>query len=91
MKLHQKGYMLVLLAELQVEWDNVLIDKALKEYRLAGKYWVNHFRTILDELASAGLIRREDYRLEDSADRLVFKYALTGFGRQRILDTGLLD
>jgi hypothetical protein len=90
MKLHHKGYMLVLLEQQQIEWDDRLIHEAMREYELEGRYWLNHFRIILDELASAGLITREDHRLDTVTDRLVFQYALSGFGRQRMRDTGLL-
>jgi len=90
MKLHHKGYMLVLLERKQLAWDDVLIGEAMQEYQLSGRYWLNHFRIILDELASAGLISREDHRLDNRTDRLIFQYALSGFGRQRMQDTGLL-
>lgn len=91
MKLHHKGYMLVLLEKYERQWDKTLIDSALDEYALDGDYWINHFRIILDELASAGLIFREDHRLDPITDRLMFKYVLTDFGRQRMRDTGLLE
>ena len=65
------------------------------EYELQGHYWINHFSIALDELASAGLINRIGHRLDDgeaiAKDRLLFKFALSDFGRQRMLDTGLLE
>lgn len=91
MKLHHKGFILVLLEKVQLQWDSVLVEAALKEYALNGKYWENHFRIILDELASAGLIIREDHSLDPVTDRLMFKYALSDFGRERMHDTGLLS
>lgn len=90
MKLHHKGYVLTLLAQQQEQWDKVLIDQAMAEYKLNGDYWVKHFSVIMDELASAGLISREDHRLDNLSDRLMFKYRLTEFGRKRMQDTGLL-
>lgn len=90
MKLHHKGYILVELERDTMLWDKVLIDGAMTEYNLNGDYWINHFSIILDELASAGLISREDHRLDNLSDRLMFKYRLTDFGRQRMHDTGLL-
>jgi len=90
MKLHHKGYLLVTLAQRPLLWDTALIGQALSEYELQGRYWVNHFRIVLDELAAAGLIKREDHRLDEQAGRLVFQYSLTAFGRQRMQDTGLI-
>lgn len=90
MKLHHKAFILVQLERLQVQWDKTLIDAAMAEYKLNGDYWVKHFSIIMDELASAGLISREVHRLDRLSDRLVFKYRLTDFGRERMHDTGLL-
>jgi len=90
MKLHHKGFMLVLLEKMQLAWDDVLVDLALQEYMLTGRYWNNHFRIILEELAAAGLITREAHHLDSKTDRLVFQYAISNFGRERMRDTGLL-
>ncbi len=90
MKLHHKGYVLTQLAAQQEQWDKALIDEAMTEYKLNGDYWIKHFSVIMDELASAGLISREDHRLDNLSDRLMFKYRLTDFGRERMRDTGLL-
>lgn len=90
MKLHHKGYLLVTLAQRALLWDTALIGQAMSEYELQGRYWVNHFRIVLDELAAAGLIKREDHRFDEQVGRLVFQYSLTAFGRQRMQDTGLI-
>jgi len=90
MKLHHKGYILVELERHEMRWDKPLIDAAMTEYNLNGDYWIKHFSIIMDELASAGLISREDHRLDNLSDRLMFKYRLSDFGRQRMRDTGLL-
>ncbi|MCX4187084.1 hypothetical protein [Methylophaga sp. OBS4] len=91
MKLHHKGYMLVYLEQHGTLWDKVLIDAAQSEYALSGSYWVKHFSIILDELAAAGLIIREAHRLDNVSNRLMFKYAMSDFGRERMRDTGLLQ
>ena len=94
MKLPQKGFLLVTLNQHHSLWDFELIPMALAEYDLKGHYWINHFSIALDELASAGLIDRIGHRLDDgntiAKDRLLFEFALSDFGRQRMLDTGLL-
>ncbi|MDT8282724.1 MAG: hypothetical protein RQ982_07920 [Gammaproteobacteria bacterium] len=90
MQLHHKGYLLVLLEKKQCEWDKPLIKSAMQAYQLSGRYWFNHFSIILDELASAGLILRENHQVDTVTDRLMFQYAMSDFGRERMRDTGLL-
>jgi hypothetical protein len=92
MKLHQKGFLLVELSQHSSLWDDHLIRKAMKEYALSGQYWENNLRVALDELAAAGLITRLEEKLESFGDDdvLMFRYALSDFGRTRMVDTGLL-
>lgn len=94
MKLHQKGYLLVELNRTTECWDYELIDKALQEYKVNGKHWVNTFRVALDELSAAGLTNSIDKKLDDgthvAANKVLFKYQLTEFGRTRMRETGLL-
>ncbi len=90
MKLHHKGYVLVSLADIDNCWDDMLIQSALQEYDLSGRYWINHFSIILNELASAGLIIRDDYRFDEQSNRLSFNYSMSEFGRMRMRDTGLI-
>ena len=92
MKLHQKGFLLVELSKVASIWDNLLIDKTLKEYDLTGDYWEKNLRVALDELAAAGLITRIDQKLETIMEKpkLLFRYSLADFGRLRMIDTGLL-
>jgi len=95
MKLPQKGFLLVTLNQHPSLWDFELIHRALAEYELTGHYWINHFSIALDELAAAGLITRIGHRLDDGSaivqDRLLFEFALSEFGRERMFDTGLLE
>ena len=94
MKLHQKAYLLVELSKTDSIWDYELVAKALKEYHRSGSRWVNTFRINLDELAAAGLINSTAKKLDDGshvgADKVLFKYHLTEFGRTRMRETGLL-
>lgn len=95
MKLPQKAFLLVTLSQFDSLWDFELIAKALVEYKFDGLYWINHFSIALDELASAGLISRINHKLDDGsaimAERLLFEYALSDFGRERMKDTGLYE
>jgi CO dehydrogenase/acetyl-CoA synthase gamma subunit (corrinoid Fe-S protein) len=94
MKLHQKAYLLVELSKADSSWDYDLVAKALEEYNVSGSRWVNTFRVALDELSAAGLANSTDKKLDDGthvgADKVLFKYELTEFGRTRMRETGLL-
>ena len=88
MKLPIKGFLLQSLSRSGDRWDDSLIDEAFVEYGLSGRQWRNTLSVALDELASAGLTERRDFRL--SGEMLGFCYRLSDFGRQRMRDTGLL-
>ena len=94
MKLHQKAYLLVELSKAESSWDYELVTKALKEYSVRGSRWVNTFRVALDELSAAGLTNSTNKKLDDGthvgANKVLFKYQLTEFGRTRMRETGLL-
>lgn len=94
MKLHQKGFLLASLNKADSAWDYELIPKAMKEYEVSGSRWINTFRVALDEMSAAGLIDCTDKKLDDGthvgADKVLFKYQLTEFGRTRMRETGLL-
>lgn len=95
MKLHQKAFLLVEISKASSIWDSDLIAKAMKEYSLSGKYWINTLRVALDELAAAGLIVRVSTRIDDGKQllpgALLFQWKLSEFGRTRMRDTGLLS
>ncbi len=92
MKLHQKGFMLVELNSVEGMWDEDLIARTLREYGHSGRYWENSIRVALDELAAAGVITRVQSNLKTIHGKpmLTFFYAVTEFGRTRMMDTGLL-
>jgi len=93
MKIHQKGFLLQQLSKSGRIWDVELVARLLDYYSLSGLYWENNTRLALDELSAAGLIKSVDRKLVDSGGRtqLIFEYELTAFGRERMLDTGLLQ
>jgi hypothetical protein len=95
MKLHHKAFLLVEISKVSSIWDSDLIAKAMKEYGLSGKHWINTLRIALDELASAGLIVRVSSRIDDGKQllpgALLFHWKLSEFGRTRMRDTGLLN
>lgn len=92
MKLHQKGFLLVQLNSVNALWDEELIARTLREYGHSGEYWENSIRVALDELTAAGLVIRLQSKLKNirSKPMLTFLYAVTDFGKMRMIDTGLL-
>jgi hypothetical protein len=93
MKLHQKGFLLVYLKRADSLWDEEIISATLKEYALQGVYWENHIRVSLDELAAGGLITRLEEKLGEKNGKAIlqFRYQVSPFGKNRIVDAGLED
>jgi len=92
MKLHQKGFLLIELSKTRGLWDDDIISAAMRYYGKSGDYWDKTIRIALEELAAAGLIARLQSKLKAANQKssLTFMYALTEFGRTRMIDTGLL-
>jgi hypothetical protein len=94
MKIHQKGFLLITLSQVEDIWDYILVERALSEYALSGIDAMNTFYVALNELAAAGLIMRIEEKLVNNPAvareaRLAFRYKLSDFGRERMLETGL--
>lgn len=92
MKLHQKGFLLSTICKSGSIWDQQLINKVLEEYDESGEFREKTISIALDELASAGLIKRTESKLEviNGKTKLIFKYQISDFGITRMVDTGLL-
>jgi hypothetical protein len=94
---HVKGRLLQILDEEGPHFDHQLADRLATEYGERNEaYWHNSIRLTLADLHSGGLILPEE---EDDVvdpgrtfgvEKLVRRYALTDFGRQRMRETGLL-
>ncbi|WP_152207987.1 hypothetical protein [Marinobacter changyiensis] len=94
-KLHMKGRILQLISARHDEgvWDWELTDALMSEYGLAGPYWRGNTRVTLTDLFSTGIIESVEEKLDDQGyfgvGRVLFKFRLNAFGRQRMLDTEL--
>ena len=94
-KLHMKGRILQLINEQQDKgiWDWQVTDAVMAEYGLSGAYWRGNTRVTLTDLFSSGIIESVEEELDDQAyfglGRVLFKFRLYDFGRQRMLDTAL--
>ncbi|MBS4026454.1 MAG: hypothetical protein KGZ96_12370 [Clostridia bacterium] len=93
-QLHIKGRILQLINENKALWDYEVADKILVEYNLTSDYWKKTVRVTLTDLYSSGLIESLEEKLDDGKhfeqDKILFKFAMTGFGLSRMRDTALL-
>ncbi|VVN89029.1 hypothetical protein [Pseudomonas fluorescens] len=94
-KLHMKGRILQLInAQQDVGiWDWQIADALMSEYGICGAYWRGNTRVTLTDLFSSGIIESVEETLDDQAyfgpGRVLFKFRVSDFGRQRMRDTAL--
>jgi hypothetical protein len=94
-KLHMKGRLLQLINDSKDEglWDWQVTDLIMAEYGLEGPYWRGNTRVTLADLFSSGIIESVEEKIDDDGyfgvGRILFKFRLNDFGRQRMLDTEL--
>lgn len=94
-KMHLKGHMLQLMERGGPLWDYEIADAVMTEYGLSGDYWYGTVRLTLTDLFSAGLIEEIETTVDPEksfgAEKLLFKFALSDFGRDRMRQSGLLE
>jgi len=94
-RLHMKGRILQLINAKEDAgiWDWQVTDALMKEFDLSGAYWRGNTRVTLTDLFSSGIIESVEEKLDDQAyfgaGRVLFKFRLNDFGRQRMRDTAL--
>jgi hypothetical protein len=93
-EIHIKGRILQLLDERGPLWDYEVFAALASEYpEVDGSYWYDTIRLKLADLYSSGLTTS----VEEAVDReksfgnekILFRFALTDFGRERMGHTGL--
>ena len=89
-----KGYILQLLAKNgEGMWDYEIADSTLAAYGYDGTYWKGEVRLALTDLFSCGLAESVEDKVDDGTffqtDKLLVRYKLTDFGRERMQQTGL--
>ena len=93
--LHIKGYMLQKLARDGAAWDYDIARAVMDDYGLAGAYWYGTVRLTLTDLFSGGLLDEVETDVDPEKsfgkERLLFKFALNDFGRERMRQSGLLE
>ncbi len=95
-KLHLKGFILTLLQHhSEGLWDFQIAQQTLDEYNCATQYWRGEIRASLTDLFSSALIEELEDKLDDDeyfgSGKVLVKFRLTDFGRERMRQTGLLD
>ena len=93
--LHIKGRILQLLAERGPMWDYEIFETLAAEYpEVDGEYWYDTIRLKLADLYSSGITTEVDETLDPSKsfgnEKILFRFDLTEFGRERMRHTGLL-
>ncbi|PLR81271.1 hypothetical protein CVD25_05450 [Bacillus canaveralius] len=98
-KMHMKGRILQIVRENSNGqkngiWDYNIADKILTEYQLAGDYAKGNVRVTLTDLFSGALIETIEEKIDEGEHfgegKILFKFALTSFGEQRMRDTGII-
>jgi hypothetical protein len=91
--LHFKGYMLKMLAERGELWDYEIADAVMRDYGLSGEYWYGTIRLTLTDLFSGGLIDERGTTVDPDKsfgkEKILFRFALNDFGRERMAQSGL--
>lgn len=93
-KLHIKGRILQLFEERGPLWDYEVFELLTAEYpEVEGQYWYDTIRLKLADLFSSGLTRSVEEALNPTrsfgVEKILFRFELTGFGRERMRHTGL--
>lgn len=91
--LHMKGYMLELIARREAMWDYDIADAVMQEYGLSGGYWYGTVRLTLTDLYSGGLLDELETAIDPAKsfgeEKLLFKFRVNDFGRERMRQSGL--
>ncbi len=92
--MHMKGHMLQLLAERGPMWDYDIADTVMREYGVSGDYWFGTVRLTLTDLYSSGLLDEVETTVDPAKahgqEKVLFKFGLNDFGRDRMRQSGLM-
>ena len=92
--MHMKGHMLQLLAERGPMWDYDIAEEVMQVYGVSGDYWFGTVRLTLADLFSSGLLDEVETTVDPAKSRgeekLLFKFSLNDFGRDRMRQSGLM-
>jgi hypothetical protein len=93
--MHIKGHMLQLLAARGAMWDHEIAGDVMRTYDLSGDYWYGTVRLTLTDLFSSGLLDEVETTVDPDKsfgeEKVLFKFALNDFGRDRMRQSGLME
>lgn len=94
-EMHIKGHILQLIARNEEMWDYDVAAAVMRTYGLAGEYWYGTVRLTLTDLFSGGLLDEVETSVDPDKSfgehKLLFKFALNDFGRERMAQAGLSE
>jgi len=74
-------------------WNYEIVSRVLMDYGLKGDYWRDSINFDLIELSSGGLLKIDDFRLDEEGiykkNFMLYKYSITDFGRTRASESCL--
>ncbi|MDN5914267.1 MAG: hypothetical protein L0I76_04020 [Pseudonocardia sp.] len=92
---HMKGFVLQKLLQDGPLWDYDVVDAVEQRFGVSGPYWTGTVRLTLIDLYSAGLLNELDVTVDptksDGQEKVLFRYEVNAFGRERMKHSGLLE
>lgn len=74
-------------------WNYEIVSRVLMDYGLKGDYWRDSINFDLIELSSGGLLKIDDFRLDEEGiykkNYVIYKYSISDFGRTRASESCL--
>jgi len=91
-RVHSKGYVLQKLLADGPLWDHEVVAAVGNEYGVSGEYWAGTVRLTLTDLYSGGLLDEVGADVDpDRESRIRLRYQVNEFGRERMVQSGLLE
>lgn len=92
-RVHIKGFVLQKLLRDGPLWDHEVVVAVENEYGVSGEYWAGTVRLTLTDLYSGGLLDEvgADVDPARAGERLMLRYQVNGFGRERMAQSGLSE
>lgn len=94
-QMHIKGFILQRLLATGPLWDHEVVGLVEREYGLSGEYWTGTVRLTLTDLYASGLLEEVgttvDPALSGGKEKILIRYQVNEFGRERMAQSGLLE
>lgn len=92
-RVHIKGFVLQKLLRDGPLWDHEVVAAVEDEYGVSGEYWAGTVRLTLTDLYSGGLLDEVGADVDPArgGEKLMLRYQVNGFGRERMAQSGLSE